>query len=70
MAEMQKANAHSQASSLNIELEDGQHLMASIISAHFETCDFTKNKIASFFKRNIQQNLSQIVRIGQIFQKT
>ena len=46
LAAMQKVNAHSLEKALSVLLEDEQNLMQSIIRAHEETCDYTKEKVA------------------------
>lgn len=43
---MQKVNAHSLEKALAVVLEDEMNLMQSIIKAHEETCDYTKDKVA------------------------
>nr|XP_027198453.1 ecdysone-induced protein 75B-like isoform X1 [Dermatophagoides pteronyssinus] len=45
LAAMQKVNAHSLEKALSLLLEDEQNLMQSIIRAHDETCDYTKEKV-------------------------
>lgn len=45
LAAMQSVNARSQEKALTNELEDEGKLMASIIQAHNETCDFTRDKV-------------------------
>ena len=45
LAAMQKMNAHSLEKALASLLEDEQNLMQSIIKAHVETCDYTKDKV-------------------------
>ncbi|UXI15115.1 hypothetical protein NH340_JMT01058 [Sarcoptes scabiei] len=45
LAAMQKVNAHSLEKALSVLLEDENSLMQSIIKAHGETCDFTKDKV-------------------------
>ncbi|RWS12475.1 Nuclear hormone receptor E75-like protein [Dinothrombium tinctorium] len=46
LAAMQKVNQNSQEKQLNEQLEDENRLLASIIEAHEETCDYTREKVA------------------------
>ncbi|RWS31633.1 Nuclear hormone receptor E75-like protein [Leptotrombidium deliense] len=46
LAAMQKVNQNSQEKQLNEQLEDENRLLASIIEAHEETCDYTRDKVA------------------------
>ena len=45
MAEMQKQNAKNQAITLSAEMEDQESLLALIVKAHEETCEYTRPKI-------------------------
>ena len=45
MAEMQKQNAKQQATSLSAEMEDHESLLALIVKAHEETCEYSRHKI-------------------------
>lgn len=45
MAAMQKVNADVQERALSVELEDESKLMAAIVRAHEETCDYTRDKV-------------------------
>ncbi|GAU93778.1 hypothetical protein RvY_05664 [Ramazzottius varieornatus] len=45
MAEMQKQNAKQQATSLTAEMEDQESLLALIVKAHEETCEYTRPRI-------------------------
>ncbi|OQV18927.1 Nuclear hormone receptor E75 [Hypsibius exemplaris] len=51
MAEMQKQNAKSQASSLCADMDDQESLLALIVKAHEETCEYTKPKIIGIFEQ-------------------
>lgn len=51
LAEMHKANAQSQANSLTTVLDDEERLISSIIAAHMETCEFTRDKISPLLQR-------------------
>ena len=51
MAEMQKQNAKSQASSLCAEMDDQESLLALIVKAHEETCEYTKPKITGILEQ-------------------
>lgn len=48
---MQKVNQNSQEKALCVELEDENRLLATIIKAHEETCDYTKEKVAPLIDR-------------------
>lgn len=45
LAEMHKANAQSQVNNLSAVLDDEERLISTIIAAHMETCEFTRDKI-------------------------
>lgn len=51
LAAMQKVNANSQERALSAELEDDGRLLTSIIRAHEETCDYTKEKVVPLLER-------------------
>lgn len=52
LAAMQKVNANSQEKALCLELEDENRLLATIIKAHEETCDYTREKAAPMIERS------------------
>ncbi len=52
LAAMQKVNANSQEKALCLELEDENRLLATIIKAHEETCDYTREKVAPLIERS------------------
>lgn len=41
----QSTNSRSQEKALTAELEDDQRLLATVVRAHLETCDFTRDKV-------------------------
>lgn len=47
LAAMQSVNAKSQEKALTLELEDEAKLVANIVKAYLDTCDYTKDKIYS-----------------------
>lgn len=51
LAAMQKVNACSQEKALNAELEDEMKLLTMIVTAHEETCDYTRDKVATLVER-------------------
>ncbi|CAG2102696.1 unnamed protein product [Medioppia subpectinata] len=51
LAAMQKVNANSQQKALCVELEDENRLLTTIIKAHEETCDYTRDKVAQLIDR-------------------
>ncbi|GFR21903.1 nuclear hormone receptor E75 [Trichonephila clavata] len=51
LAAMQKVNANSQEKALDAELEDEFRLMNTIIRAHSETCDYTKEKVIGLVEK-------------------
>lgn len=51
LAAMQKVNANSQEKALCVELEDESRLLSTIIRAHEETCDYTREKVAPLVER-------------------
>ncbi|KFM60432.1 Nuclear hormone receptor E75, partial [Stegodyphus mimosarum] len=51
LAAMQKVNASSQEKALGAELEDEMRLLATIVQAHEETCDYTKDKVAGLVEK-------------------
>jgi nuclear receptor subfamily 1 group D protein 3 len=55
LAAMQKVNANSQEKALCLELEDENRLLATIIKAHEETCDYTREKVAPLIERSRTQ---------------
>lgn len=48
---MQKVNQNSQEKQLNEQLEDENRLLQTILQAHEETCDYTKEKVAPLVER-------------------
>lgn len=51
LAAMQSVNARSQEKALAVELEDENKLVSTIVTAHEETCDYTRDKIAPLIQR-------------------
>ncbi|GAB6019756.1 Ecdysone-induced protein [Chamberlinius hualienensis] len=51
LAAMQSVNARSQERALTLELEDESKLVANIVKANIETCDYTKDKIYPLLQR-------------------
>lgn len=51
LAAMQKVNQNSQEKQLNEQLEDENKLLSTILEAHDETCDYTKEKVAPLLER-------------------
>lgn len=44
-AMQQSTNSRSQEKAVAAELEDDQRLLATVIRAHLDTCDFTRDKV-------------------------
>lgn len=51
LAAMQKVNQNSQEKLLNESLEDENKLLSTILQAHEETCDYTREKVAPLIER-------------------
>ncbi|KAF8786742.1 nuclear hormone receptor E75-like isoform X2 [Argiope bruennichi] len=51
LAAMQKVNASSQEKALGAELEDELRLLTTIVRAHEETCDYTKDKVIGLVEK-------------------
>ena len=51
LAAMQKVNMSSMEKQLNEQLEDENKLLQSLLQAHDETCDYTKDKVAPLIER-------------------
>lgn len=49
------SNSKSQEKAAVAELEDDQRLVASVVRAHLETCDFTSDKVAPTLARAREQ---------------
>lgn len=47
----QSTNSRSQEKALTAELEDDQRLLATVVRAHLETCDFTRDKVEPMLVR-------------------
>lgn len=50
-AMQQSSHSRSQEKALAAELEDEQRLLATVVRAHLDTCDFTRDKIAPVLAR-------------------
>lgn len=50
-AMQQSTNSRSQEKALTAELEDDQRLLATVVRAHLETCDFTRDKVEPMLAR-------------------
>ncbi|CAG0883526.1 unnamed protein product [Cyprideis torosa] len=48
---MQSVQSRSQEKTLSAELEDESRVLSSIIQAHFDTCEFTREKIAPLLQK-------------------
>jgi len=55
LAAMQSVNAKSAERALTVELEDESRLISTVVRAHAETCDYTKEKIAPLLQRAREQ---------------
>lgn len=51
----QSTNSRSQEKAVAAELEDEQRLLGTVIRAHLDTCDFTKDKIEPMIARAREQ---------------
>lgn len=51
LAAMQKVNANSQEKALCAELEDELRLLTTIVRAHEETCDYTRDKVVGLVEK-------------------
>lgn len=54
-AMQQSTNSRSQEKAVAAELEDEQRLLGTVIRAHLDTCDFTKDKIEPMIARAREQ---------------
>lgn len=54
-AMQQSTNSRSQEKAVAAELEDEQRLLSTVIRAHIDTCDFTKEKIEPMIARAREQ---------------
>lgn len=54
-AMQQSTNSRSQEKAVTAELEDEQRLLGTVIRAHLDTCDFTKDKIEPMIARAREQ---------------
>lgn len=54
-AMQQSSNSKCQEKAAVAELEDDQRLVASVVRAHLETCDFTSDKVAPTLARAREQ---------------
>lgn len=70
LAAMQKVNMNSMEKLLNAQLEDENRLLSTILQAHDETCDYTKDKVAPLVERARSQPVfaacsPQMVSVGR-----
>lgn len=47
----QSSHSRSQEKAVAAELEDEQRLLATVVQAHLDTCDFTRDKVAPILVR-------------------
>lgn len=50
-AMQQSTNSRSQEKAVAAELEDDQRLLATVVRAHLDTCDFTRDKVEPMLAR-------------------
>lgn len=50
-AMQQSSHSRSQEKAVAAELEDEQRLLATVVRAHLDTCDFTRDKVAPILAR-------------------
>lgn len=50
-AMQQSSNSRSQEKAVAAELEDEQRLLSTVIRAHLDTCDFTRDKVEPMLAR-------------------
>ena len=50
-AMQQSSHSRSQEKAVAAELEDEQRLLATVVQAHLDTCDFTRDKVAPILVR-------------------
>ena len=50
-AMQQSSHSRSQEKAVAAELEDEQRLLATVVQAHLDTCDFTRDKVAPVLAR-------------------
>lgn len=50
-AMQQSSHSRSQEKAVAAELEDEQRLLATVVRAHLDTCDFTREKVAPVLAR-------------------
>jgi nuclear receptor subfamily 1 group D protein 3 len=50
-AMQQSTNSRSQEKAVTAELEDEQRLLSTVIRAHLDTCDFTRDKVEPMLTR-------------------
>lgn len=54
-AMQQSSNSRSLEKAISAELEDEQRLMATVVRAHLDTCDFTRDKVEPMLQRAREQ---------------
>ncbi|XP_054711861.1 ecdysone-inducible protein E75-like isoform X2 [Uloborus diversus] len=57
LAAMQKVNASSHEKALCAELEDELHLLSTVVQAHEETCDYTREKVVALIEKARSQQV-------------
>lgn len=51
----QSSNSRSLEKAVSAELEDEQRLLATVVRAHIDTCDFTREKVEPMLQRAREQ---------------
>lgn len=51
----QSSNSRSLEKAVSAELEDEQRLLATVVRAHLDTCDFTRDKVEPMVQRAREQ---------------
>lgn len=54
-AMQQSSNSRSLEKAVSAELEDEQRLLATVVRAHIDTCDFTRDKVEPMLTRAREQ---------------
>lgn len=54
-AMQQSSNSRSLEKAVSAELEDEQRLLATVVRAHIDTCDFTREKVEPMLQRAREQ---------------
>ena len=65
LAAMQSSRMKTQESKIMTEMSDDGKIIETVVRAHYDTCDYTRNKIDPFI-RKAKDNPSYIVFSGMV----